>query len=137
MWEEGGWKGEGFSGEGLPLLEGRLDLVQGGRGMLVEVRSGPEIVPEFARVVRASGVPTGEITVISFNADTLRAVRRELPNHRTLHVVRFKPIGERKDSTPPPPSPESLVGGAVAAGLTGLDFPSTCLLIQFERCGQA
>ncbi len=130
--DAGRWKGEGFAGERLPLLEEQLGLIQEGRGMLVELKSGPEIVPEFARVVRASGVPTGEITVISFNADTLRAVRRELPNHRTLHVVGFKPIGERKGSTPPPPSLENLVAGAVAAGFTGLDLQYTWPLTPAE-----
>jgi glycerophosphoryl diester phosphodiesterase len=123
--DAGRWKGEKFVGERLPLLEEQLALIQAGRGMLIELKSGPEIVPEFARVVRASGVATSAITVISFNAATLRAVRRELPNHRTLHVVGFKPVGERTPSAPPSPSLESLVAGAMAAGFTGLDLQHT------------
>jgi glycerophosphoryl diester phosphodiesterase len=123
--DAGRWKGEGFTGERLPLLEEQLALITPGRGMLVELKSGPEIVPEFARVVGASGVAVSEVTVISFNVDTLRAVRRAMPSHRTLLVVGFKPAGERKANAPVPPTLDGLIATATAEGFTGLDLQHT------------
>jgi glycerophosphoryl diester phosphodiesterase len=36
-------------------------------------------VPEFARILRESGLPPEKLRVISFNLETLRASKRELP----------------------------------------------------------
>ncbi len=123
--DAGRWKSPAFAGERLPLLEEQLALIRPGRGMLVELKSGPEIVPEFARVVRASGVATADLTVISFDRETLRAVRQLMPEYRTLLVVGFKPLAERKAETPPPPTLESLIAMATALGFTGLDLQYT------------
>ncbi len=77
----GGWKGERFSGEKIPTLEDVLRIVPSGKRAFIEVKCGTEIVPELKRVFAASGLHFEQLVVISFSADVVVAVKRELPKH--------------------------------------------------------
>ena len=75
----GAWKGERYKGERVPLLEEVLATIPAGRRAVLEIKSGPELVPELARVLRAAARPTAETCVISFNHAALEASKKELP----------------------------------------------------------
>ena len=46
----GKWKGKGFS-EKLPSLEEALALVPEGKRLFIEIKCGPEVLPELERVL--------------------------------------------------------------------------------------
>jgi Glycerophosphoryl diester phosphodiesterase len=75
----GAWKGPRFAGERVPTLAEVLATVPGGKSLVIEIKSGPVIVPALQRVLRAGPVPLANIVLISFNADALAAAKRALP----------------------------------------------------------
>jgi glycerophosphoryl diester phosphodiesterase len=75
----GAWKGARFRGERVPLLEEILATIPAGKRAVIEIKCGPEIVPELARVLRAAGRPAAQTCVISFSHDALLASKTELP----------------------------------------------------------
>jgi glycerophosphoryl diester phosphodiesterase len=120
--DAGRWKGPEFAGEKLPLLEEQLALTPAGKTMLVEIKTGPEIVPELRRVLAASGATERNVTVISFNLETLKAVRRELPAFRTLYLMGYKAPDAKDPKAKRTPAIDDVIRDAKAAGLTGLDL---------------
>jgi len=66
----GAWKGPQFVGERIPTLESILATVPQGKRAFLEIKCGPEIVPEFMRVLKASGRAASQLAVISFNYES-------------------------------------------------------------------
>src|SRR5262245_24319538 len=52
--DSGRWKSERFAGEKLPTLSEMLATAPKGKKVYIEVKGGPEIVPELNRVLKAS-----------------------------------------------------------------------------------
>ncbi len=130
--DAGRWKAPEFAGEKLPLIEEQLASIPAGKTMLVEIKTGPEIVPELRRVFAASGITERRVTVISFNLDTLKAVRRELPAFRTLYLMGYKAADAKDPNAKLPPSIEEVIRDARSTGLTGLDLQHTWPLTPAE-----
>lgn len=72
-------KHEKQKGETIPTLESILATVPDGKRIVLELKDGPELIPEFVRVLKASGLPAAKMSVISFKEDTLRASKKALP----------------------------------------------------------
>lgn len=87
--DAGSWRGARFAGERIPLLEEQIASIPAGKRLFVEIKDGPATVPELQRVFAATGASADRITIISFHADTLRAVRRRLPGFPTLYLVGY------------------------------------------------
>lgn len=76
----GKWKGPQFAGERIPTFEEMLATLPEGKKVYVEVKCGPEIVPEMIRQLEASGRPAALTPVICFNAEVVAAVKRARPD---------------------------------------------------------
>jgi glycerophosphoryl diester phosphodiesterase len=114
----GTWKGPAFAGTRIPELEAILATVTAGRRVVLELKDGPRIVPEFARVLATAGLPAERLRVISFQADTLHASKRALPQveHYFLHGY----AQDKKTGTWP--TLAAVIGQAKAAGADGLNL---------------
>ena len=128
--DAGRWKGAEFAGEKLPALEEQLTRIPAGKRMLVEIKVSPEIVPELERCFQRAGVSEQNITIISFNYDSLREVRRVLPRYRTLYLAGYKAPDEKTTGAKAPkakkqPTLDELIAEAKSARLTGLDLQHT------------
>lgn len=53
--DAGSWKGARWRGEKLPPLEEVIAAMPTKKQLLIEIKSGPEVIPELARVIRVSG----------------------------------------------------------------------------------
>lgn len=92
-WEEtqqldvGAWKSPNFKGARIPSLASILATIPEGRRAVLEIKCGPEIVPELARVIQASQRLPQQIVVISFNFEALQASKKMFPQmeHYFLH----------------------------------------------------
>jgi glycerophosphoryl diester phosphodiesterase len=113
----GKWKGPKFTGEKLPALEAMLAAVAPGKRVFVEVKCGPEAVPELDRLLQASGLPPGRTPVISFNATVIAAVKKARPELPAYWIVRLKPAQGK-----PAPTAEELIARARAIRADGLDL---------------
>lgn len=73
------WKDKKFQGERVPTLESILATVPARKRIVLELKDGPELIPEFLRVIKASGLKSQQLCVISFKEDTLRGSKKALP----------------------------------------------------------
>lgn len=128
----GAWRGSAFK-EQIPLLAEVLAVVPPGRRLFIEIKVGPEILPELVRVLRASGLPPQSLPVITFSLEVARATKRLLPAHEVSWLAAY----DRDRSTGRFPDIEHLISQAKAAGLDGLDlqgkFPIDAAFVQKVR----
>jgi len=123
--DAGTWKDPRFRGERLPTLDEQLTRIPAGKRMLVELKVGPEIVPALARCLARCGATPATVTLISFNAATLREIRRVLPGYRTLYLMGYKAPAPGDPKAKAPPRIDDVIAEARAAGFTGLDLQHT------------
>jgi len=62
----GAWKGDKWKGVRIPKLADVLATIPEGRRLFVEVKCGPEIVPDLAKAFKRSGKKPKQLVVISF-----------------------------------------------------------------------
>jgi glycerophosphoryl diester phosphodiesterase len=125
--DAGVWKNPKFAGEKLPTLDEQIALIPAGKRMLVEIKVGPEIVPELQRCLQHAGASEKTITFISFKYESLQEVRKVLPRYQTLYLASYKaPDSKAKDAkAKKQPTIDELIEQAKAAKLTGLDLQHT------------
>jgi glycerophosphoryl diester phosphodiesterase len=114
----GTWKGAAFAGEPIPTLDSILAGIPKGRRAVLEIKCGPEIVPELTRVLQSSGRDPRELAIISFRWDSLVASKKSLSRipHYFLHdYSKDGRTGACPDITP-------MIRDVKAAGLDGLDL---------------
>jgi glycerophosphoryl diester phosphodiesterase len=116
----GRWKDPKFAGEKIPTLDEVLATTPAGKQVFIEVKCGPEIVPELDRVMTTSGLKSEQLVVISFSADVVAAVKKARPDVQVYWIVSLRP---RKGEQPP--SAESLIERAKAIRADGLDLSAS------------
>ena len=87
----GAWKGATFKGERVPALEEMLAAVPAGKRAFVEVKCGPEAVPELVRALKASALRPEQAPVISFDAAVVAAVKKARPEVPAYWLVSLTP----------------------------------------------
>jgi glycerophosphoryl diester phosphodiesterase len=124
--DAGSWKAPKYKGEKIPLLEEQIASIPAGKRLLVEIKVGPEIVPELSRVLQQMRANEKNITIISFNFDTLKEVRKQLPRLPTLWLVGHPaPNAKTSATAKQPPGVDEMIRNARAEKLTGLDLQHT------------
>jgi glycerophosphoryl diester phosphodiesterase len=83
-------EGDKFTGQKVPTLDEMLATVPAGKRVFIEVKCGPEIVPELDRVLKASKLKPEQTPVISFNADVIAAVKKARPDLAAYWIVSLK-----------------------------------------------
>jgi glycerophosphoryl diester phosphodiesterase len=131
----GSWKNPQYAAERIATLDQAIALVPPGKKRLfIEVKVGPESVPELVRVIKASNKPAEQLVVISFKIETCIAAKKALPNHKVYWIVSPK---QNKDTKAWNPTHDELIAKAKAAGLDGLDlsykFPIDAGFVQRVR----
>jgi glycerophosphoryl diester phosphodiesterase len=109
----GRWQGAPFS-EKIPALAEILAIVPAGKRLFIEVKARTEAVPELARVIKASGVAAPQLPLITFDLETAKSLKRQLPAHEVCWIV--------EHSATKAPAIGDLIQTAKAAGLDGLDL---------------
>jgi glycerophosphoryl diester phosphodiesterase len=123
--DAGSWKGPQFAGEKIPTLDEQIALIPPGKRMFVEIKIGPEIVPELERVLAQTGASEKNITIISFNYESLKEVRKKLPRYQTQYLVGYKAPDPKTPNAKKQPTIDEVIAEAKAAKLTGLDLQNT------------
>ncbi len=113
----GKWKGKGFK-EKIPLLSEVLKVVPPGKRLFIEVKCGPEVLPELGRVLRRARTRPEQTVLIGFNYETMRQAKAVFPERQVLWLAE----ADKKTKIYPPI--EELIEKARAARLDGLDLNS-------------
>ena len=88
--EAGSWKGKNWHGEKIPLLSDVLAAMPKGKEIFIEVKCGPEIVPALFKTIARSKVALAQVTVIAFNKEVIRAVKKREPKITANWLSGFK-----------------------------------------------
>ena len=86
----GTWKSNAFAGERPPTLDEVLDYLPAGKTFLIEIKSGPEIVPALKKSLDARRGRWADLRIISFHDAVIAAVKKELPEIKAYWLVDFK-----------------------------------------------
>lgn len=76
----GRWKDPSWAGERVPLLGEVLATVPSHGRLFIEIKSGPETAAALEREVRACGLQSHQILLMSFDPATVGAAARALPD---------------------------------------------------------
>lgn len=120
--DAGVWKGGKWKNEPIPTLEEVLEALPAGKLVYIEIKCGPEVLPELARIVSKSGKPAEQLRIIGFSFETLVKSKALIPEVKTLWLV-----GGAKDKTTGKtvyPDLAVLSEKATTAGMAGLDLNS-------------
>jgi glycerophosphoryl diester phosphodiesterase len=83
----GKWKAPKFAGEKVPTLAEVLAPTPAGKRVFIEVKCGPEIVPELKRELAVAKLKPEQTAVIAFSADVIAAVKKEMPELKAYWLV--------------------------------------------------
>ena len=122
--DAGKWKNAKFAGEKIPTLDEMLATVPAGKRVFIEVKCGPEIVPELDRVLKASKLKPEQTAVISFSTDVIAAVKKARPDLQCYWVVNLAPKNQK------PRSAEELIAKAKEIKADGLDLSATPAILD-------
>jgi glycerophosphoryl diester phosphodiesterase len=86
----GGWKDARFKGETLPTFADVLATVPAGKQFVIELKTGPEIVPLLKAEIARLKPKLSDLLVISFHKETVLASKRELPEIRAHLLISYK-----------------------------------------------
>ena len=112
--DAGAWKGARWRGERIPSLAEVLAIMPQGRRLLIEMKGGPKLVPELARVVRASG-READVALQGFDLATCLAAKAALPG-RPVYLLAW--LGRNRRDAPAALS--RTLAAVRAGGLNGL-----------------
>ncbi|HYM61078.1 MAG TPA: glycerophosphodiester phosphodiesterase family protein [Thermoanaerobaculia bacterium] len=88
--DAGGWKGPRWAGIRIPLLSDVLAAMPSPGRLVVELKDGIGIVDPTAEVVCASCRSPEDIVFISFNIESISAMKRRLPEFICLLLVELR-----------------------------------------------
>jgi glycerophosphoryl diester phosphodiesterase len=113
----GKWQGKGFS-EKIPALEEVLALIPEGKRLFIEIKCGPEVLPELERVLQRGGKQPQQTVIIGFGYETMQQAKARFPALQVLWLAGKS--GKPKKYAPV----DELIQKAKAAKLDGLDLES-------------
>jgi glycerophosphoryl diester phosphodiesterase len=120
----GRWKGAKWAGTRIPTLEEVIQSVPFGKRLLIEIKSGPAIIPELRKVLDESGRNRRQFILQSFSLPTMKAVKREFPDIEAGWLCTLK-------LTNAPQAAKEialLIRQAIAAGMDGLHVRGSPLM---------
>ena len=131
--DAGGHKGEQWKGEKIPLLDQVLSTVPEGRKVVVEIKIGPEIIPELKKAFTKSGLGPEQIVIISFNWDSVAAAKKAFPGHKVYALSSFK---KNKETDAWEPSMEELIERAKGVGADGISVKAIDAIIDEDSIAE-
>ena len=73
----------------IPTLIEALKTVPKGKYIFIEVKCGIEILPRLKQILKKTSVDVKYIKIISFNLGVISAIKKALPQYKTLWVMRI------------------------------------------------
>lgn len=121
----GAWKGADWRGERIPSLEEVLHGLPPGKLLMIELKSGAEIIAPVREILTGSGVPVGQLRLLAFDSRLVAAVKEQLPGIRVcLNVACRRSL--RTGSWRP--SREEILATLVQCGADGLSSRAQAVL---------
>jgi glycerophosphoryl diester phosphodiesterase len=114
----GSWKDSKYAGEKIPALSELLASVPDGKIVLIEIKTGTEILQPMKSVIEASGLKTEQVVIICFTDEVLGECKQLLPQYKTALLVSFE---EDEETGNIKVSSEQLIERITAINSDGVD----------------
>ncbi len=98
--DAGSWKAARFARERIPSFGEVLDAIPADKHFVIELKTGPEIVPVLVEQLAARNADLDQLLIIAFNADTIAACKQALPAVEAHWLTGFKQAEEGGAWTP-------------------------------------
>lgn len=85
----GAWKGDDFRGERMPTLEEIIATVPKGKKIVIELKTGPEIVAPLTAILKDAPLDRDQILLIAFDQETVAQCKRQMPEVKAHWLVRY------------------------------------------------
>lgn len=117
--EVGSWKGAQWEGEKIITLDEALATVPEGKRIIVETKSGPDIVEPMLDAFDRSGLHPHQIVVIAFSYEVASKTKERRPQQTVLYLKSFRQNDETGEWIP---SMEELIAQTKEANLDGVNM---------------
>lgn len=114
----GSWKNAKFAAERMPSLKEVFATVPQGKKIFIEIKCGPEIVPQLKKEVASASLKPEQMIVIAFDAQVIAAVRKEIPAIKAHWLTSYK---EDKATGKWSPTLDQVLATLKRIDATGLD----------------
>jgi glycerophosphoryl diester phosphodiesterase len=118
----GSFKDPAFADQKLPLLDELLAIIPPGKRFFIEVKIGPEAIPELARILDRAKKAPEQTVIISFNYESCIEAKKQLPKLKTYWLVSQK---QDKQTMQWKPTAAEIIEKAKNAGVDGVDVQAT------------
>ena len=123
----GGFKGDAFKGERIPLLSEILALLPKHRRIFIDVKSGKQILPHLEKTIDKSD-KRKQVAIIAFSLDVAAAAKQRMPD---VAVYWLRPSQKISDKSRTIPHNLKWIDAAQKRGLDGLDVHYAGVTKQF------
>ncbi len=113
----GRWKHPRYAAERIPTLEEVLATVPAGKQIFVEIKCGPEILPELERQLASSKLKPEQIVIICFDEAVVKQARAMMPQYNANWLTSYKQAGPSRNWTP---TRADVLASLKRTGATGL-----------------
>lgn len=86
----GSWKHARFAAERPPTFKEVLATVPAGKRILIEIKSGPAIIPVMKEQLKDCTLKAEQMVIISFHEDVIEAANKHLPHLKTYWLTGYK-----------------------------------------------
>ncbi len=115
--DAGQWKGSAFIGQRIPTFAEVLTAIPKGKRFVIELKTGPEIVPVLVEELQRHKPDPASLQIIAFNADTVAACKQQLPEINVHWLTSFK---QPKSGGPWAPTAETIAATVRRTGADGV-----------------
>jgi glycerophosphoryl diester phosphodiesterase len=84
------WKGEVFKGTRIPTIAEVFSTIPSQKRIFIEIKCGPEIIPQLVKEIDQSGLQLSQIVVICFDAKVLKELKEQAPELKVSWLSSFK-----------------------------------------------
>ncbi|MBU5613135.1 glycerophosphodiester phosphodiesterase [Geomonas azotofigens] len=88
--DAGSWKGDQWRGEPIPTLPQVLELLPPGKKLLIELKSGVEILDALAADLARAGISEERIRFLAFDHLLVAALKERLPGYRACWLCDYR-----------------------------------------------
>lgn len=115
--DAGSLKDKKFAGEKIPTLDELLTTIPEGKKIFIEIKGAATLVPALKECLERSGKKSEQLVIICFNAKTLAAAKKAMPQYGTAWLMGYK-----KDTDGNGPDLDKAIADCEAAGFDALNI---------------
>lgn len=133
----GQWKGETWSGVGIPLLDDVLRAIPDGKHLFIEIKTGdansgadPRVIDHLPELVENEMMSPEKISFICFDHHFLNSLKKRLPDYRAYYLTTFEPSRGKWPDVRNDQELEFHINEALRNGIDGLDMENSRVITK-------